>query len=267
MRLLHWVLAGRTEEYNLPEFPAEWGAPPDKVELAGKGFFSVLYSDIGSDFYTRLGPTLVDSGGWEAGDPISTVWEVPQASNLETDDGWAWLNKEDLRRLWAKDAEHIKRIITAMPTPGSSALVTFLPDQGLRSYTFISALLFASMHIWGVERDDGDNDQPTYAAWSLDIMHPPPQTPAVTRISATEETSPYLIEKILQAARKISITNVAIWNLPQHLLKVAEQLVAELSKETSLYQLLSCMAKGILLTSNGFSMRGAFHHAGYTNIC
>ncbi|KIM54216.1 hypothetical protein SCLCIDRAFT_1222179 [Scleroderma citrinum Foug A] len=76
----------------------------------------------------------------------------------------------------------------------------------------------------GSKRDDGDNDQPTYAAWSLDIMHPPPQTLAVTRISATEETFPYLIEKILQAARKISITNVAIWNLPQHLLKVAEQL-------------------------------------------
>jgi len=225
MRLLHWVLAGRTAEYNLPEFPAEWGAPPDEVELAGKGFFSVLYSDIGSEFYTRLGPTFVDSGGWEAREPISTVWEVPpQPSNLETNsDGWTWLSKDDLSRLWAKDVEQIKRIMAAMPTPGST-LVTFIPDQGLgSSHTFRSALRLVSMHIWGVERDDGNNDQPTYAAWSVDT-YPPPQTLLVTRISATKETFPYLIEKIQQAARKHGITKMEIWNLPQHLLKVAEHL-------------------------------------------
>ena len=225
MRLLHWVLAGRTEEYNLPEFPAEWGDPPDEVELAGEGFFSVLYSDIGSEFYTRLGPTFIDSSGWEARDPISTVWEVsPHSSNLETDDGWTWLGKEDLSRLWAKDVEQVKCIMAAMSALGSSVLVTFLPDQGLASsHTFRSALRPVSMHIWGVERDNGSNDQPTYAAWSVD-MHPPPQTLVVTRISATKDIFPYLIEKIQQAARKNGITKMEIWDLPQNLLKAAEQL-------------------------------------------
>lgn len=224
MRLLHWVLAGRTAEYNLPQFPSEWGTPPDEVELAGNGLFSVLYSDVGGDFYTKLGLTTACSGGWETRDHFSTTWEVPPHPHTpQADEGWTWLGKKDLDRLWAKDVEQIKRIIATMPTSGSSALVTFLPDQGLgSSNSFRSALRLPSMHNWGIERDDRNIDQPTYAAWSVDIQLP--RVLLVTRVSATEVTFPSLLEKIQVAARENGITKMEIWNLPEHLLKIAEQL-------------------------------------------
>ncbi|KAL4068351.1 hypothetical protein V8B97DRAFT_2009014 [Scleroderma yunnanense] len=226
MRLLHWVLSGRTAEYNLPEFPAEWGAPPPEVESAGKGLFSVLYSDIGEEFYKKSGPALTETGGWEVRDYISTVWEVPpQPSNLETDGSWTWLKQKDLDRLWAMDVEHIKRNIAAMPTSGSSTLVTFLPDQGVGFFQVIRTAFegLVSMDSWGVEKNDGNIDQPTYATWSVDrLVHP--RKLLVTRIMATESTFPGLVEKIQRAARESGIRKVEAWNLPESLTGVAEQL-------------------------------------------
>jgi len=62
MHLLHWVISGRTSEYNLPEFPVGWGAPPPEVAEAGKGMFSILYNDIGENFYKEAGPGIEKAG-------------------------------------------------------------------------------------------------------------------------------------------------------------------------------------------------------------
>ena len=81
--LLHWVISGRTSEYNLPHFPVEWGAPPPEVAEVGNGVFSVLYSDVGEKFYKQAGPGMEKARGWEARGPISTVWEIPQKADVQ----------------------------------------------------------------------------------------------------------------------------------------------------------------------------------------
>ena len=54
MRLVHWLLRPRSPTVDAT-FPVEWGAPPDTSMLQKLGManatFSVLYSDVGRDFY------------------------------------------------------------------------------------------------------------------------------------------------------------------------------------------------------------------------
>ncbi|KIJ68755.1 hypothetical protein HYDPIDRAFT_106999 [Hydnomerulius pinastri MD-312] len=234
MRLLHWVTSGRTSEYNLPEFPAEWGAPPPEVEAAGKGLFSILYSDVGDVFYQQAGPGLEKGGGWEARGPISTIWDVPQHGPTEvqsSEKGWTWLNYGDLDALWAKDVQLLTRALKDLPassptyhTERPTALVTYLPDNGVGSFhifrsTFASHNI-VSMDVWGVEKTDGNPDLPTYATWSVDVR-PLPPTLIVTRINSSEADFPALLGKIQEAARKSGIGKMVVWGLPQHLLKVA----------------------------------------------
>lgn len=228
MRLLHWVLSGRGAGYNLPEFPIEWGQPPPEVEQAGKGLFSVLYSDIG-EFYQKTGPGLVESGGWETRDAVSTVWEVPQEPlDLQSNPGFTWLKREDIDQLWAKDVELIKGSISDMPTlTGWTAFVSFLPDEGVASFQFHRSIVGTedpvSLDIFGVERNHTNVGQPTYAVWSVD-MHPLPPTLIVIRLHATEKTFPDLIQKIQGAARRHGIARMEIWNLPKDLVDLATPL-------------------------------------------
>ena len=69
MRLLHHVLA-RPEA--LPPFPEEWGAPPPEGAPV-RGVCSVLYSDVGPDFYAQAGPAP-GKDGWLICGTMSSVW-------------------------------------------------------------------------------------------------------------------------------------------------------------------------------------------------
>ncbi|KAI6032039.1 hypothetical protein BKA83DRAFT_4209212 [Pisolithus microcarpus] len=228
MRLLHWVISGRGASCSLSEFPIEWGQPPPEVEQAGKGLFSVLYSDIG-EFYQKTGPGLVESGGWQTRDPVSTVWEVPREPlDLQSNAGFTWLKREDFDRLWAKDVELIKRSIVDMPTlTGPTAIVSFLPDEGVASFQFHRSIIGTedpvSMDMYGVQRNHTNVGQPTYAVWSVDT-HPLPPTLIVIRLHATEETFLDLIQKIQEAARRHGIVRMEIWNLRKDLVGLAARL-------------------------------------------
>jgi hypothetical protein len=236
MRLLHWVTSGRTAEYNLPEFPAEWGAPPPEVKAAGNGMFSVLYSDVGENFYKRAGPGLEKAGGWEAREPISTIWEIPQHAKTQQKDSeteWTWLKYGDLDALWAKDVQLIRRTMENVRessptyyTERPTAFVSYIPDKGVGSFhiprSMFAAENEASVDIWAVEKNNGSTDQPTYASWSVDAR-PLPPTLIVTRISANETDFPELLGKIQELARKSGIGRMEVWNIHKHLLKVAAE--------------------------------------------
>ncbi|KIJ21459.1 hypothetical protein PAXINDRAFT_173616 [Paxillus involutus ATCC 200175] len=236
MRLLHWVTSGRTAEYNLPEFPAEWGAPPPEVKAAGNGMFSVLYSDVGENFYKRAGPGLEKAGGWEAREPISTIWEIPQHAKTQQKDSeteWTWLKYGDLDALWAKDVQPIRRTMENVRessptyyTERPTAFVSYIPDKGVGSFhiprSMFAAENEASVDIWAVEKNNGSTDQPTYASWSVDAR-PLPPTLIVTRISANETDFPELLGKIQELARKSGIGRMEVWNIHKHLLKVAAE--------------------------------------------
>lgn len=58
MRLLHWAIAPHA---LLPPFPEVWGAPPNSV---GNARFSVLYSDVGENFYLQCSPGDDRDKGW-----------------------------------------------------------------------------------------------------------------------------------------------------------------------------------------------------------
>ncbi|KAG9314667.1 hypothetical protein JVU11DRAFT_5472 [Chiua virens] len=236
MRLLHRVTAGRTSEYNLPEFPAEWGAPPPEVQEAGKGMFSVLYSDVGEEFYKQAGPGIENSGGWEARDPISTIWKFPQKGEVQqfdTNGEWRWLKHSDLDTLWKKDVQYIRRKMEQLPvsspeyhTENPKAFATYLPDEGVGSFHIFRSMFAAdniiSMDIWGVEKKPANNDQPIYATWSVDVR-PLPPTLIVTRLCTTPSEFPDLLRQIQQAARRSGIEKVEIWNIPKDLVTAATE--------------------------------------------
>jgi len=224
MRLLHWVIASRA---NLPKFPEAWGMPPEEVADAGKGLFSVLYSDVGEAFYRSAGPGG-EGGGWEKRGEISTVWEVEEEGG--DNEGWTWLTHDQLSGLWNRDAERIRKEIASMPTSDTSylaehpeAFVTYLPTDGVCAFHVPRSTYGTKFSVaggfWGVQ---SSSDPSTYASWSVD-MRPPPPTLIVTRLCASEETFPGLIAKIKQAARQSGVGKVEIWNLRAGLRNVAEK--------------------------------------------
>ncbi|KAH7927867.1 hypothetical protein BV22DRAFT_1060155 [Leucogyrophana mollusca] len=259
MSLLHWVIASRSPEFNLGEFPEAWGQPPPKVELAGDGHFSVLYSDIGSEFYNNSGPGGHKGGGWEVKEAFSTVWKVPQQPETteEIEGGWSWLKESDLQEVWDEEVGFIKDDLTGAPstnTTSQKTTVSFLPDKGVAAFQSVRALFGrageVSMDIWGVKMDDptsgGGSDRPTitYATWSVDAR-PPPPTLIVTRLRASERTFPGLLRKIQEAARQSGIGKVEVWNLPGDLLKVATELNGETFERTEHLPAIRWYGKGL----------------------
>ncbi|RSH87605.1 uncharacterized protein EHS24_000117 [Apiotrichum porosum] len=75
LRLLHYTLAPKDD---LPTFPKAWGAPP--TTHYGDAAFSVLYSDVGPDFYQ--GCTVgEDRPGWVATPTDKRTWPVGQGES------------------------------------------------------------------------------------------------------------------------------------------------------------------------------------------
>jgi len=224
MSLLHWVTASRA---NLPKFPEAWGAPPDEVADAGDGLFSVLYSDVGEEFYRSAGPGG-KGGGWEKRGAISTIWEV--GTDDGDDEGWTWLTEDQLEGLWDRDAKRITQEMANIPMSDTSyvverpkAFATYLPTDGVCAFhiqksTYASNFSMAGGS-WGVQSSSDPN---TYASWSIDLR-PPPPTLIVTRLCASEETFAGLLAKIKQAARQSGVGKVEVWNLGVNLMSIAEK--------------------------------------------
>lgn len=222
MCLLHWVIGSRT---NLPKFPEAWGAPPEEAAKADQGLFSVLYSDIGEEFYRSTGPGG-EGGGWEMRGPVSTIWEVGTELQAGDDEEWEWLTEDRLNGLWERDAKWIRKQMANMSMDDTSyeverpeAFVTFLPTGGVSAFHIQRTNFSMAGGCWGVQ---SLGDLNTYASWSVDVR-PPPPTLIVTRLCASEETFPGLIARIKQAARRSGIGKVEVWNLSVGLRNIAEK--------------------------------------------
>lgn len=232
LRLLHWVISRQTSEFDLSHFPAEWGAPPPKVEEAGNGLFSILYSAVGDSFYKETGLGIEKAGGWEARQPISTIWETSDQGEVgqdDTDNKWLKFKYEDLDAFWAKDVQLIRRTMENLPesnldyhTERPAAFVTYLPDEGVGSFHIFRSMFavdgIVPMDVWGIEKKEAHPDQPTYATWTVDTKPLPPVL-VITRLSATEADFPALIKRIQQIAGKNGIKKLEAWNIPSYLLE------------------------------------------------
>ncbi|KAI5121874.1 hypothetical protein M0805_001082 [Coniferiporia weirii] len=234
MSLLHWVIAPRA---LLPPFPKQWGAPPPEPADCGNAKFSVLYSDIGPDFYKSASPSE-ESEGWVVRDPVSTIWDVPKdtsdVDSTESETSVEWLTEDTCKRIWSQDAELMRTGPGFGHTDTTSRTTfTFLPDAGVsaflvrRTMFFIPGQTYEIPTKWGVALHNEHNDRDTtFATWTLDVRSPPP-TLIVTRLRASEETFPRLVSCLLLAARESGMERVEVWNLPKELQKTASSLGAK----------------------------------------
>jgi len=240
MRLLHWVIA---DESLLPErFPVEWGAPPPRVEYAGKGLFSVLWSDVG-DFYRRCGPTP-EKEGWVVVSPKSMTWDVDSvavAQEGSLDIQCCWMNKTGVSILWEKDAAKIKS--SAELSSKARVSFTFLPHNGVAAFQHRRIeLLLKKLEVQDFGVVVGGNqlsnvtlgDNSAYASW---VMEEPSEEPLdfksheshdktllITRLESRVEDFETLFRAILGVARKYGMKKIETYNLVPELHALATSL-------------------------------------------
>ncbi|KAF9462965.1 hypothetical protein BDZ94DRAFT_1219118 [Collybia nuda] len=234
MSLLHWVLAA---EELLPAFPAEWGSPPARVQHAGAGLFSALWSDIGKDVYRRCG-IVPGQEGWVVFDPISTIWNIQpeEPSPADTKEGgfldWKWLDEDGVLKLWESDAEDISGSLEVSKTAPVS--VAFLPDEGVaafqhRRFEFFMAEFPRGRH-YGIVSGSASvpfDENVVFATWTMEVHPSAPRTLLVTRLRSPAKDFSRLFEKLMQAAREYRLERIEIYNLGEELEKVAGSLGGE----------------------------------------
>ncbi|KAJ6627019.1 hypothetical protein B0H10DRAFT_471845 [Mycena sp. CBHHK59/15] len=222
MRLLHWVIADESLLHP-GEFPAAWGEPPAKVDGAGHGRFSALWSDVGH-FYNACGPVPGVKEGWVVRGTMTTVWDVDSSPVPESALQWTWLDDSGVSELWDEDVETIR---SNLKQAGVS--FSFLPNTGVASFqhrrlkVFLERLVVPPIETWGVISPDNK----AFATWTVDPRPPAPRTLIVSRIQANSQVFEELVGKILEIAKKYNVKRVEVWNLPKELEILATTLGAE----------------------------------------
>ncbi|KZP26670.1 hypothetical protein FIBSPDRAFT_909188 [Athelia psychrophila] len=234
MQLLHWVMASRAD---LPKFPSAWGSPPSSE---GNAKFSVLYSDVGVDFYHQSGPRNIKSEGWLSVDAISTVWETSLHSlsnTLERDQHqWELLDHDAVEMLWNSDIPAMENDLLNMSKSSGQSCFAFLPSDGVGALQVRRAVtmtpdgqLVPRMDHWGVVLVNKSGGPKTFATWTIDDFNQA-RIPIliITRMRATPATLPSLMRRINRAigedAKKRGATRIEAWNLPVELELVASEL-------------------------------------------
>lgn len=210
MRLLHWVLAPPSSP-RLDVFPEAWGERPTPVPGFHNGKFSVLYSDVGPEFYASCSPTLdTDQRGWVVRNPLSTTWKVD--ASVAPKSKAKWLTIQMVSDVFEAESRRMKAELKA-------GEYTFLPNNGVGLFLALRTIQARSdedpvwpLSVWGVALDDE-----TFATWTVDLDVPEPAL-LLTRIRATEETFPELFSHIQAFASKFDkLKIIEGWNVPKRL--------------------------------------------------
>ncbi|EKM56951.1 uncharacterized protein PHACADRAFT_91589 [Phanerochaete carnosa HHB-10118-sp] len=223
MRLLHWVLAPRS---FLPEFPSQWGTMPESP--LQDALFSVLYSDVGREFYFRAGPRP-GQPGWSVCGVLSTHWDVPPQSDASVDrNQWRWLSRSDCIDIWEQDAELMKSDAAALAQKQHKTVFTFLPDNGIGQFSMHRLITIDTWlrHVyppepWGVQLVSSRGL--TFATWTFE---PETRVMVLTRLRSTAEDFPALLEALQFKAQEIGLDTIETWNIPEDLKGVGDQLGA-----------------------------------------
>ncbi|PPQ76429.1 hypothetical protein CVT24_013327 [Panaeolus cyanescens] len=242
MRLLHWVLAPQS---SLPkDFPDEWGTPPPRYDdRVGDAAFSILYSDIGPEFYQRTGTLPGRNDGWLAQRASTTVWDI---SSLEkgacldatsTETSWRWFTNQDMDNIWELDTQQMKADLSVYPfTETEDAAFAMHPGNGVADYQIQRLEVYWTkvqppLLYWGlVHSPSKDADQSpltTFAAWTVEYRPPTANTLTITRLRATEATFKSLMSRVISYAAQHGISKVVIWNLDQSLSNLASEMGAQ----------------------------------------
>ena len=140
LRLLHYLLA---DPSMIPPFPEQWGAPPPPLPpslRAGlpRAIGSILWSDVGSTFYSRctIGPSR---SGWVVRDHESTelVWKILFAAE-KPDQSWELLYESDFPSIAKTLSASARAKLGSVDTgrtrftndPASPGTLGFVPIRG-----------------------------------------------------------------------------------------------------------------------------------------
>lgn len=225
MRLLHYVLAPAGE---LGDFPEAWGSLPDRPPDVGNAIFSMLWSEIGGDFYSRAGWNSPNTG-WKMKSHVNTVWRCRDISEPLV--CIRWLSERDCVQLWEEDAQFIEESFSNLTRLEKQTTCAFLPNGGLAAFQIRRAIMYlpGSPHLpmpryWGAEMlaETGR----AYATWVINISRTPASL-AVTRLRANKKSFPKLLSAAMEAARQNGCASVEICSLDSSLKKLAEELGGE----------------------------------------
>jgi hypothetical protein len=215
MRLLHWVLGNASFQAS-HSFPATWGAPPSGP---ADGAFSVLYSDIGPNFYYQAGEGDAQDSGWRVVGPASSVIPVPREHLSVNDAGeWRALDLPQSEALWADDASLMKKDLEdAGRSHSDHAIIAFLPTRGVAATQALRTMDPTTGELpftkWGVRLEEQGKLSTTWATWGFELKGNPPSL-VVTRMRAPDVPSfECLVQQLLRAAAEADVTQVEVWNL------------------------------------------------------
>lgn len=230
MSLLHWII-GRRGFLEIDLFPVEWGSPPERPSFVEDGEFSVLYSDVGPRFYQMTGPTTENGDGWQVAEPTSTKWNVRSThalllSHNAGSQDWQWLDKDTVKEAWKADAQAMKRELSTGPASHSIAF-TALPTRGVAEFQYHRLEQFWSKMeptpiYWGISSSTSPNVS-TFASWTLDFRPPAMNRLIITRFRTPLGTFETLLFQIIDFAKRHSVDEVEVWNLPSHLRDIAQR--------------------------------------------
>ncbi|PCH44914.1 hypothetical protein WOLCODRAFT_133434 [Wolfiporia cocos MD-104 SS10] len=229
MRLLHWILAPRS---SMPDkFPAAWGGPPKAFVHTGDARFSVIYSDVGSEFYRACGPSPSLREGWLERGSIQTALDTSTAPATYAEDqvaekSWHLLSENDVNAVFSREASWVRADLAHAATSTPRTLFSFLPDDGVGASLIKRTMNFTSegQPTWGAAVAEAINgaqpDEVTYATWTLDILSDS-RSLVVTRLRTTTDTFKGLLDQLIKFARQQNISAIDIWGLPENLQHLA----------------------------------------------
>lgn len=207
LRLLHYVLSPRE---HMPPFPAKWGVPP--TAFYGDAAFSVLYSDIGRDFYATCtkGESEV---GWVAVRTAHKIFKVASEPSIITDKVEV-LSLEDAGELEAHATETLRQEMEALP-PSDRPRAAILPQAGwFRQYPTRLEIFARTMGQDGKRhhqrcgvRFGSGKDRP-YALYTIE---PKGKGSDVLRLLVAHVQQPVSFDQLAAAARAEGAQELEMW--------------------------------------------------------
>lgn len=204
LRLLHYVLSPRE---HLPPFPPKWGVPP--TAFFGDAAFSVLYSDVGPDFYATCTKGETEPG-WVAVREPHRIFKVPSGPQLQGE----VLSLEDAGELEAPATETLRHEMEALP-PGDRPRAAILPQAGwFRQYPTRLEIFARNIGLDGSRhhrrcgvRFGSGKDRP----FILYTVEPKEKGSNVLRLLVAHVQQPVSFDQLAAAARAEGAEELELW--------------------------------------------------------
>ncbi|KAF5352965.1 hypothetical protein D9758_007932 [Tetrapyrgos nigripes] len=223
-------------------FPKEWGSPPDRAVAMNDAQFSVLYSDVGPDFYAACGPTPDEEGWAVRGVGNTVVWDVDSNQSTVLHLGRGNGYPSTLYTTSFQDDDFIINSNTPkrkLKTTKLQVSFSFLPSR-IEAYQRDGQKGFTEKENppterWGISYST-DNDILAFASWFFELKSSSPRALNITRLrfpsdadedkanSFTETQRSQILEdiftRIFTVAKEHRIEKVEIWDVPEEILSL-----------------------------------------------